>query len=126
MVKLVDTRDLKSRGSARVRAGSTPAPGTKINHLAVCYVPSRIHKTADETGRNKIAGAPHDDRDRAGSGGALNRRDSALWGRLGFLLQQLFDGRPQLLVSEGFSDVSVATCRQTLFLVAVQGLRGSG
>jgi len=56
----------------------------------------------------------------------LNRRDSALWGRLGFLLQQLFDGRPQLLVSERFGYVSVATCRQTLFLVAMQGLRGSG
>jgi hypothetical protein len=31
MVKLVDTRDLKSRGLGRVRAGSSPAPGTKIN-----------------------------------------------------------------------------------------------
>src|SRR5262245_48145298 len=34
MVELVDTRDLKSRGSGRVRAGSSPAPGTKINDLA--------------------------------------------------------------------------------------------
>jgi hypothetical protein len=31
MVELVDTRDLKSRGLGRVRAGSSPAPGTKIN-----------------------------------------------------------------------------------------------
>jgi hypothetical protein len=30
VVELVDTRDLKSRGSGRVRAGSSPAPGTKI------------------------------------------------------------------------------------------------
>ena len=29
MVELVDTRDLKSRGLGRVRAGSSPAPGTK-------------------------------------------------------------------------------------------------
>jgi hypothetical protein len=29
MVELVDTRDLKSRGPGRVRAGSSPAPGTK-------------------------------------------------------------------------------------------------
>ncbi len=28
MVELVDTRDLKSRGPGRVRAGSSPAPGT--------------------------------------------------------------------------------------------------
>jgi hypothetical protein len=34
MVELVDTRDLKSRGPGRVRAGSSPAPGTKINDLA--------------------------------------------------------------------------------------------
>jgi hypothetical protein len=34
MVELVDTRDLKSRGPGRVRAGSSPAPGTKINNLA--------------------------------------------------------------------------------------------
>jgi hypothetical protein len=34
MVELVDTRDLKSRGPGRVRAGSSPAPGTKINKLA--------------------------------------------------------------------------------------------
>ena len=32
MVKLVDTRDLKSRGAARLRAGSTPAPGTKSDN----------------------------------------------------------------------------------------------
>ena len=30
MVELVDTRDLKSRGPGRVRAGSSPAPGTTI------------------------------------------------------------------------------------------------
>ena len=30
MVELVDTRDLKSRGLGRVRAGSSPAPGTKL------------------------------------------------------------------------------------------------
>ena len=30
MVELVDTRDLKSRGPGRVRAGSSPAPGTKV------------------------------------------------------------------------------------------------
>ncbi len=30
MVELVDTRDLKSRGLGRVRAGSSPAPGTKV------------------------------------------------------------------------------------------------
>ena len=34
VVELVDTRDLKSRGFGRVRAGSSPAPGTKFNHLA--------------------------------------------------------------------------------------------
>jgi hypothetical protein len=34
MVELVDTRDLKSRGPGRVRAGSSPAPGTKLNNLA--------------------------------------------------------------------------------------------
>jgi hypothetical protein len=33
MVELVDTRDLKSRGPGRVRAGSSPAPGTKINNF---------------------------------------------------------------------------------------------
>jgi hypothetical protein len=31
MVELVDTRDLKSRGSGRVRAGSSPAPGTTLH-----------------------------------------------------------------------------------------------
>src|SRR5262245_13908103 len=34
MVELVDTRELKSRGPGRVRAGSSRAPGTKINDLA--------------------------------------------------------------------------------------------
>ena len=34
MVELVDTRDLKSRGPGRVRAGSSPAPGTNsLNSL---------------------------------------------------------------------------------------------
>src|SRR5437762_14346856 len=33
MVELVDTRDLKSRGPGRVRAGSSPAPGTTIFSL---------------------------------------------------------------------------------------------
>ena len=51
MVELVDTRDLKSRGPGRVRAGSSPAPGTKINNLApfsfrslrlVCAIPEPI------------------------------------------------------------------------------------
>jgi hypothetical protein len=35
MVELVDTRDLKSRGPGRVRAGSSPAPGTKLLILLV-------------------------------------------------------------------------------------------
>ena len=30
MVELVDTRDLKSRGPGRVRAGSSPAPGIRM------------------------------------------------------------------------------------------------
>jgi hypothetical protein len=47
MVELVDTRDLKSRGPGRVRAGSSPAPGTKALDFAsippgflrpVCFV----------------------------------------------------------------------------------------
>src|SRR3989338_335712 len=33
MVKLVDTRDLKSRGTVRLRASSSLAPGTKIVDL---------------------------------------------------------------------------------------------
>jgi hypothetical protein len=33
MVELVDTRDLKSRGPGRVRAGSSPAPGNDFNSL---------------------------------------------------------------------------------------------
>ncbi len=33
MVELVDTRDLKSRGPGRVRAGSSPAPGTMLHDI---------------------------------------------------------------------------------------------
>ena len=33
MVELVDTRDLKSRGLGRVRAGSSPAPGTTLHDI---------------------------------------------------------------------------------------------
>jgi hypothetical protein len=58
MVELVDTRDLKSRGPGRVRAGSSPAPGTKINNLVsapyvqefktgVCYCAHNCAQTAN-------------------------------------------------------------------------------
>ena len=42
MVELVDTRDLKSRGPGRVRAGSSPAPGTNIHLPELCGIARRI------------------------------------------------------------------------------------
>ena len=41
MVELVDTRDLKSRGPGRVRAGSSPAPGTKVTRQPAIKIPHR-------------------------------------------------------------------------------------
>ena len=41
MVELVDTRDLKSRGPGRVRAGSSPAPGTNIRLPELCGIARR-------------------------------------------------------------------------------------
>ena len=37
MVELVDTRDLKSRGPGRVRAGSSPAPGIVFRQLGPAH-----------------------------------------------------------------------------------------
>jgi hypothetical protein len=56
MVELVDTRDLKSRGPGRVRAGSSPAPGTTATKTTRYKIPYRKKNVWADSSSDPSAG----------------------------------------------------------------------